>query len=192
VHHVVALRLVIRERRQDAEAEHEAVEQHVHEHREADDEVPDDRQDFGEGHGADSADSSAADIGRAGVLPGSSRGGAATGPRRIMRSRYQVPKPNRIAYTTTKVTSEAGTLPAATLPLKPSTVRNRPWISHGWRPISAVYQPASTATKPAGASATHARRYQRVSNTRPRRHSTSPATARASIARPSPTMTRNA
>src|SRR5690606_23327400 len=97
---------VVREQREDAEAEHEAVEQHVHEHREADDEIPDHGQDFGERHGADSADSSAADMGRAGVLPGSSRGGAAIGPRRIMRSRYQAPKPNRIAYTITNVTSD--------------------------------------------------------------------------------------
>ena len=42
VHHVVELMLVLGERGEDAQAEHEAVEQHVHQHAEADDAEPDD------------------------------------------------------------------------------------------------------------------------------------------------------
>ena len=105
-HHVVELGFVLGEWRQDSQAQHEAVEQHVHQHAEADHPEPDHRQHQFQVHGAPSfftascwspgTSSSPTDSGRAGVLsPPPCSGGVSSGcgPRRIIFSRYQMPAP---------------------------------------------------------------------------------------------------
>src|SRR3546814_5324298 len=60
IHHVVELGLVLGERREDAQPEHEAVEQYVHQHAEADHAEPDHRQHEFERHHAPPCDAAAA------------------------------------------------------------------------------------------------------------------------------------
>ena len=85
--------------------------------------------------------------------------------------------------------SEASTLPTGSA-LTASEVRVTPYTTHGCRPTSATHQPVSTAMKPEGIIATHARRYQGFSSV-PRRQRHRPISAKPSIAKPRPTMMRN-
>jgi hypothetical protein len=62
----------------------------------------------------------------------------------------------------------------------------------GWRPTSVVVQPASTATKPSGATHWQSLRNQAVSNSRPRHQTTQPAATTPSMRKPIPTMMRKA
>ena len=47
-----------------------------------------------------------------------------------------------------------------------SAVRRMPQITQGWRPVSAVYQPAMVAMNPEGVMITRARRNHRVLKSR--------------------------
>ena len=79
----------------DAEAQHETVQQYVHQHAEADHPEPDDgKPDLH--HAPPSIFSSGNDNGRAGVFspPSVSFGGCFTGPLRSSFCRYQMPAPN--------------------------------------------------------------------------------------------------
>src|SRR3546814_11819103 len=107
--HVVELGLFRGERLEDVQPEHEAVEQYVHQHAEADHAEPDHRQHEFERHHAPPCDAAAAssdsssptDSARAAVWPPQCSGGVSSGcgPRRIIFRRYQMPA--------TKTTAEA-------------------------------------------------------------------------------------
>lgn len=71
-----------------------------------------------------------------------------------------------------------------------SAVRSRPYTVQGWRPTSAVIQPASTAMKPMGARARHVCGNTRWEDTRTWRRNTLPAKTIASMRKPIPTMIR--
>src|SRR5690606_6453566 len=139
VHHVVELRAILRERREDAEAEHEAVEQHVHQHAEADHAEPQHRQQVFQAHRlrahgwppAPSTVSSGSDIGRAGVFspPWVSLGGCRTGPTSISLRMYQMPAPKITAYAQAYTTSEYITAAATMFGLTASLVRSRPYTT---------------------------------------------------------------
>ena len=71
-----------------------------------------------------------------------------------------------------------------------SLVRSSPYTTHGWRPTSAVYQPASVAMKPLGKDRKVPHRNQRVVSSLPRQRSQWPNHDTASISSPMPTMMR--
>ena len=71
------------------------------------------------------------------------------GPFAMIFSPYQVPAPNTVKYTTTKIASVSATGPAPCGDTA-SLVRISPYTIQGWRPISVVIQPARIATSPAG------------------------------------------
>src|SRR3546814_20251663 len=101
--HVVELGLFRGERLEDVQPEHEAVEQYVHQHAEADHAEPDHRQHEFERHHAPPCDAAAAssdsssptDSGRAAVWPPPCSGGVSSGcgPRRIIFSTSPMPAP---------------------------------------------------------------------------------------------------
>src|SRR5215472_16971996 len=67
--------------------------------------------------------------------------------------------------------SENSTWPPVSDGVIASAVRNRPYTTQGWRPTSAVNQPASTATNPVGNERNDTQRNQRVVSKRPRKRS---------------------
>ena len=69
-------------------------------------------------------------------------------------------------------------------------VRSTPYTTHGWRPTSAVYQPASVAMNGSGKLRKMKRSSQRLFSIRCLMISQEPSHASPSMIRPQPTMTR--
>src|SRR5207342_274465 len=125
VHHHVAVFLVRKPREQHPDAEVEAVQHYIHHDREQDDDGPQQRQVDAHQCGSPGTTrpegnsfSGAADSGREGVRawPGPpSTGSCASpvaGPLAMIFKPYQVPAPNTVKYTTTKIASVNATGPA--------------------------------------------------------------------------------
>ena len=97
---------------------------------------------------------------------------------------------NTAKYTTAKAASEDPTAGAASGDAD-WTVRNRPYTVNGWRPVSVVIHPASTATNPAGPISIANRCTNRDSYRVPRQRAQRLNRPRPNIRKPMPTMMRN-
>src|SRR5207237_7408152 len=98
----------------------------------------------------------------------------------MIRSVKTMNAAKKTAYTQTNAIVELKSVAAGTGD-NASAVRIIPLMTNGWRPISAVYHPASVATTPEGVITTSARRNQRVEWSRPCRRSHSEMTAIVNI-----------
>src|SRR5437868_15201961 len=102
----------------------------------------------------------------------------------MIRSVKTMNAAKKTAYTQTNAIVEVKGAAAGTGD-NASAVRIIPLMTNGWRPISAVYHPASVATTPDGVITTSARRNQRVEWSRPCQRSHSEMTAIVNITIPS-------
>ena len=194
---MVELVLVLGERREDAEAEHEAVEQHVHQHAEADHAEPDHRQ-----HGAPSMSAALLD-----QLVGQRQ----RARRRLLAARAAAPAraaagPRAAASAGTRCRRRTRSRRRTRRRSATSARCRRRSSAHG---IGGAQQAVddvglaadlrrrtsrrATRRSPTGSHQHPAAQHQRESNRRPRRHCPQrrPATS-SSISMPMPTITRNA
>src|SRR5690606_17415331 len=188
VHRHRATLLLAEHREENADAEIEAVEQHVGEHGDGKQHHPDERQ----VHHASSrihAVRRRSSVSRSRSSSRSSSTAPAAGSWRSRRSRYRMPMPNTTTYTTTNAVKDPATAGRA-IGETESAVRRSPYTVYGWRPTSVTVQPHRIATRPEGDAASAARHRAGESYSRRRRRCTRLHRPMPAMTRPRPTMMR--